>query len=153
MTVMQMNSDFKDLLHIFAEHEVEYLIVGAYAVNHYTQPRYTKDLDLWINPTKMNARRVAAAFAQFGIPMVEITQEDLATPGTQLAVGMPPSMLDFLTSLPGLDSFKECWLDRTTEALDSFDVHYLSKSALIAAKKNAARAQDLADIEELNRSL
>jgi hypothetical protein len=57
-----MNSDFKDLLHIFAEHRVEYIIVGAYAVIHYTQPRYTKDIDLWIKPSKENAARVARAF-------------------------------------------------------------------------------------------
>ena len=71
-----MNSDFKDLLRIFAEEEVEYLIVGAYAVIHYTQPRYTKNNDLWIRPSVDNAAKVARAFHRFGLPLIEVTQED-----------------------------------------------------------------------------
>src|SRR6478752_1482529 len=100
-----MNSDFKDLLRIFAEHHVEYLIVGAYAVIHYTQPRYTKDIDLWIKPSKENAARVARAFHEFGLPLIEVTQDDFAHPGLQYVVGASPCQIDFLTSLPGLPDF------------------------------------------------
>jgi hypothetical protein len=82
-----MNSDFKDLLRIFAKHHVEYLIVGAYAVIHCTQPRYTKDIDLWIKPSKENAERVARAFFEFGLPLVEVTQKDFEEEGLQYLVG------------------------------------------------------------------
>lgn len=67
-----MNSDFKDLLRIFDEEKVEYLVVGAYAVMHHSQPRYTKDIDLWIKPSVENAARVAKAFDRFDLPLVEL---------------------------------------------------------------------------------
>ena len=91
-----MNSDFKDLLRIFAEEEVEYLVVGGYAVIHYTQPRYTKDIDLWIRPSVDNAARVARAFHRFGLPLIEVTQHDFETKGLQYAIGVPPCQIDFL---------------------------------------------------------
>ena len=149
---MKMNSDFKDLLRLFAVEGVEYLIIGAYAVNHYTQPRYTKDLDLWIKPSFENAERIERVFAVFGIPLIEVTKEDFSDEGLQYAVGVPPCMIDFLTSVPGTPPFDKAWEDRTTEIVDGFEVHYLGKNDLIAAKKTAGRLQDLADIDEIHRA-
>lgn len=145
-----MNSDFKDLLRLFAEHDVNYLVVGGYAVSHHAQPRFTKDLDLWIQPTPENAAKVAASLREFGIPLIEVTQADFAQEGLQFAVGMPPSQLDFLTTVPGLQ-FTECWQTKTMVEIDQIPVSFISKSALITAKKTAGRAQDLADLEELQR--
>lgn len=147
-----MNSDFKDLLRIFAEEKVEYLIVGAYAVIHYTQPRYTKDIDIWIRPSVENAERVARAFYQFGIPLVEVTQKDFESEGLQYVIGVSPCQIDFLTSLPGVPCFKLAWEERSVEISEGIKIHYLGKDELIAAKKNASRPQDLADIDELRRS-
>ena len=73
-----MNSDFKDLGHFFAEENVEYMVVGAYAVIHYTQPRYTKDIDLLLKPSVENSFRVMRAFERFGMPMIDVTREDFA---------------------------------------------------------------------------
>ena len=146
-----MNSDFKELLQSFARHKVRYLIVGGYAVIHYSQPRYTKDLDLWIEPSVKNARAVVKAFAEFGIPLIEITERDLATEGTQFVLGVAPVMLDFLTSVPPL-SFADCWKRRKHVKSDT-DVHcYLAFNDLCVAKKHAARMQDLVDLQELERS-
>jgi len=145
-----MNSDFRELLQSFARHNVKYLIVGGYAVIHYSQPRYTKDLDLWIEPSAENARAVVSAFAEFGIPLIDITEKDLATEGTQFVLGVAPVMLDFLTSVPPL-SFAECW-KRRNPVPSGDDIHlYLSLDDLCIAKKHAARWQDLADMEELDR--
>lgn len=146
-----MNSDFKDLLRLFGVHEVRYLVVGGYAVSHHAQPRFTKDLDLWIEPSEANARRVAGALREFGIPLIEVDEGDFAQEGLQFAVGMPPSQLDFLTTVPGL-VFAECWPTRVNVDIDGIHVSYLSKDALITAKRTAGRAQDLADLEELERS-
>jgi len=145
-----MNSDFKDLLRLFGAHEVRYLVVGGYAVSHHAQPRFTKDLDLWIEPSTENAIKVAAALRDFGIPLIEVTESDFAQEGLQFAVGMPPSQLDFLTTVPGL-IFAECWPTRNLVDIEGIAVSYLSKDALITAKKTAGRAQDLADLEELQR--
>lgn len=147
-----MNSDFKDLLRIFAETQVEYLVVGAYAVIHYTQPRYTKDIDLWIRPSVDNAARVARAFYQFGLPLVEVTQEDFAHEGLQYVIGVSPCQIDFLTSLPGTPSFEIAWETRSTGSVDGIPIHYLGKSDLITAKQTAGRPQDLADLDELRRA-
>jgi len=146
-----MNSDFKELLQIFAEEKVEYLIVGAYAVIHYTQPRYTKDIDLWIRPSVENARRVAKAFLKFGIPLVEVTQKDFESEGLQYVIGVSPCQIDFLTSLPGILQFETAWNERTSTQLDQFQVHFLGKNSLIKAKQTAGRPQDLADLDELSR--
>jgi len=107
-----MNSDFKDLLRIFVEKEVRFLVVGGYAVIHYAQPRYTKDLDLWVEPTKENARTLMRAFHQFGLPLIGLDEADFAEPGTQFSIGVPPCEIDLLTSLPGLE-FSPCWENRT----------------------------------------
>ncbi len=146
-----MNSDFKDLLRVFAEEEFEYLIVGAYAVIHHSQPRYTKYLDLWLWPTAGNARRVVRAFRKFGILLIEVTEEDLATEGLQYLIGSPPSQFDFLTSLPGLPNFEDAWNHRDSGMIGDVPLHFLGKSDLITAIKRAARLQDLADIEEITR--
>jgi hypothetical protein len=146
-----MNSDFIDLLRLFDAHEVHYLVVGGYAVSHHAQPRFTKDLDLWIEPSARNAARVASALREFGIPLIEVTEADFAQEGLQFAVGMPPSQLGFLTTIPGLN-FAACWPSRNLVDIAGTSVPYLSKADLIVAKKTSGRMQDLADLEELQRS-
>ncbi|MCF7733226.1 MAG: hypothetical protein K9N23_16165 [Akkermansiaceae bacterium] len=147
-----MNSDFKDLLRIFAEEEVEYLVVGGYAVMHHAQPRYTKDMDLWIKPSVENAARVARAFNRFGLPLVEVTQEDFADEGLQHVVGIAPCQIDFLTSLPGTDGFDAAWQRKSTGVTDGVPVYFLGKADLIQARQYAGRPQDLADLDELRRA-
>ena len=145
-----MNLYFKELLQLLNENQVEYLVVGAYAVMHHTQPRFTKDLDIWLNPTPENAHKVQKVFHEFGMPFEGVTRDDFSQPGLQYAVGAPPCMFDFLTSLPELD-FMEAWEDRAVGELDDFVVNYLSMPFLIKAKKVAGRPQDLADLEELKK--
>ncbi len=146
-----MNSDFKDLLRLLSEEEVEYLVVGGYAVIYHSQPRFTKDLDIWLRPSTDNATRVLRAFQRFGLPLMgDATEEDFANEGFQYAIGRPPSMIDFLTSIPGLN-FEECWNNRVIANETDLSVLFLSKKDLIEAKRAAGRLQDLADIEELER--
>ena len=145
-----MNSDFKDLLVILHQEGVRYLVVGGYAVIHYSQPRYTKDLDIWIEASQANAEKLFKAFERFGISPFGLEQSDFEVKGTQLNVGMPPDAIDFLTSLPGVE-FDEAWPKREESESEGTPVYYLSKAELIAAKKVAGRLQDLADIEEIER--
>ena len=147
-----MNSDFKDLLRIFAEEEVEDLVVGAYAVIHHTQPRYTKDIDLWVRPSVQNAARLARAFHRFGLPLVEVSRKDFELEGLQYAIGVPPCQIYFLTSLPGTPPFEDSWKNRASGEEDGIPIHFLGKSELVLAKENAARPQDLADLDELRRT-
>ena len=103
-----MNSDFRELLQSLADQEVEYLVVGGYAVIFHAQPRFTKDLNLWVRPDPANARKLMAAFRDFGIPLIDIEESDFAQPQTQYMIGVPPVAIDFLTSIPGLE-FEACW--------------------------------------------
>lgn len=146
-----MNSDFKDLLVILDQEDVRYLVVGGYAVIFHSQPRYTKDLDIWLEPTPRNAEKVMKAFALFGVSTFGLDRKDFETEGTQLTIGMPPVAIDFLTSLPGVE-FVQAWTNRETTISSEITIHYLAKADLIAAKREAARAVDLADLEELERS-
>lgn len=146
-----MNSDFRDLLRIFSEEEVEFLVVGGYAVIHHTQPRYTKDLDIWLKPSTENARRIWIAFSRFGVPMTDVTEADFAGEGLQYAIGLPPSQIDFLTSLPGAE-FDSAWEDRAEGRAGGLTVPFLGIPQLVAAKTLAGRPQDLADLDELRRS-
>jgi len=145
-----MNQDFKDLLRLFAGHGVEYLIVGGYAVMHHAQPRYTKDLDLWVRPEQANAARVARALGEFGVPLVEVTQDDFSREGLQFMIGIPPCAVDFLTTIEGL-SFADAWESRVAFDVEGIPVFYLSLPDLIRAKKSTGRPQDLADLDELSK--
>lgn len=146
-----MNSDFKELLQVFNENGVKYLIVGGYAAIHYSQPRYTKDLDLWIEPSMQNAKKIAKSFHTFGLPFEGFTIEDLADTGFQFFVGCPPCAFDFLTSILSLE-FPSAWKNRVASDEDGIPVWYVSKNDLITAKRAVARDQDLKDIEEIHRA-
>ena len=118
---------------------------------HHAQPRFTKDLDLWVEPSPANASRVARALREFGVPLIEITEADFAEAGTQFMIGRPPTAIDFLTSIPGL-RFEDCWPNRATTEDLGFPAHYVSRDDLIKAKETAGRLQDQADIVELRRA-
>jgi len=150
-TAILMNSDFRDLLRLFDRHEVRYLIVGGYAAMHYSQPRFTKDLDLWLEPSPENASRVMLAFHEFGMPLIDVTPEDFAQESFQYMVGRAPVLFDFLTSLPEL-RFATCWNSRVTDEGEGFPVQFLSRNDLIRAKEVAGRPQDLADLDEIRRA-
>jgi hypothetical protein len=146
-----MNSDFRDLLQLFAKHEVRCLVVGGYAVMYYSQPRFTKDLDLWLQPSVENASRVMRAFDEFGMPLIDVTPKDFESEGLQYMVGRSPVLFNFLTSLPGLN-FDTCWESRRTDESEGFAIHYLGVDALTKAKKEAGRLQDLTDLDEISRA-
>jgi hypothetical protein len=84
-----MNSDFRDLLKLFNAHRVRYLVVGGYAVMKYTEPRYTKDLDIWVEATPKNAKAVLKALRSFGAPLANLTEADFAAEGFSIRWGVP----------------------------------------------------------------
>ena len=98
-----MNPDYSELLHLLGAYKVRYLIVGGYAVMKYAEPRFTKDLDLWVENNLPNARRLRNALAAFGAPIEKYTPEDLVRPGMVHQFGIPPLRVDILSSLPGLN--------------------------------------------------
>ncbi len=147
---MLTSPDFKELLSLFKKYEVRYLIVGGYAVMRYTEPRFTKDLDVLIAVDDDNARAVYAALAEFGAPLHNLSSEDFAQEGYFYKMGNPPLRVDVLMSIPGV-SFAEAWQNHETLQIAETEMYFISKGDLIKAKQAAGRPQDLLDLEKLER--
>lgn len=145
-----MNSDFRELLIELNVCQVEYLVVGGYAFIYYAEPRYTKDIDLWIRPSHSNAVRLREALLRFGGWVDGMTLEHFTTERTMFQIGLPPCRVDFLTSLPGLD-FETAFASRKVVDLGGLFVSFISLEDLITAKRVAGREQDLRDLSELER--
>ena len=142
-----MNSDFSELLLAFNEHHVEYLLVGAHALAVYGHVRATKDLDVWVRPDSENAQRVLLALTAFGVPLGDLSRDDLSKPGTIFQIGIPPLRIDVITAIDGVD-FAEAWPDRFQTRFGDVPIFVISRHHLLANKKNAARLQ-VADVEYL----
>ena len=125
-----MNSDFKELLSILNEANVEYLIIGRYAVIEYTEPRYTKDLDIWINRRQKNAEKVYAALKSFGAPLANITIEDFTDSDVVYHMGRPPTRIDILMGLKGL-KFDKSWENRVESSYGDIPIQFISTQDLI----------------------
>ena len=147
---MGINPDFRDLFSAFADSGVRYLVVGAYAVTHYTAPRFTKDLDVWVDPDPENAARVWSALARYGAPLSGVSPGDFTKPRMVFQIGVTTTRIDILTSVEALE-FGPCWKRRDPGKYGGLDVPYLSRVDLIRNKRAVARPQDLLDVARLQR--
>jgi predicted nucleotidyltransferase len=147
---MFVNSDFSDLLNLFNANNVKYLIIGGYAVIQYAEPRYTKDLDIWISVDNPNAAAVYKALKEFGAPLTGLTEADFAEEGYFYQMGRPPIRVDILMGIPGID-FSKAWQQRVEVDFDGLVVKFISREDLIAAKKASGRPQDLIDANLLSQ--
>ena len=148
---MLTSSDFKDLLNLFEKHKIRYLIVGGYAVMKYSEPRFTKDLDIFIATDQENAKAVFKALKEFGAPLVNLTSDDFAREGYFYQMGRPPLRVDIMMSIPGI-TFEEAWKNREIVQLQNFKVLFISKSDLIRTKEASGRPQDKIDVEKLKEA-
>ena len=143
-----MNPDFVDLLRAFADAEVRFLVVGAYALAHHGRPRATGDLDVWVDATPENAPRVIQALSAFGAPLQDVAQDDFTRAGVVFQIGVPPGRIDILTELTGL-RFEEAWAEREPGVFGGVPVQFIGRTAFISNKRATGRAKDLGDIEGL----
>ena len=148
---MFVNSDFSELLKLFNANNVEYLVIGGYALIQYAEPRYTKDLDLWISTHSKNASAVYLALQQFGAPLDGLTQSDFSEDGFFYQMGVPPLRVDILMGIPGVQ-FREAWERRETVWFDDLPVFFISRQDLIAVKRASGRPQDIIDADLLSQS-
>jgi len=147
---MFVNSDFSDLLRIFNDHNVRYMVIGGYAIVQYAEPRFTKDLDMLISTDIKNAEAVYTALLEFGAPLAGLTAKDFAEEGFFFQMGVPPVRVDILMGIPGIQ-FEECWNRRMEVDFDGLKVIFISKQDLIASKRAAGRPQDLIDADLLSQ--
>jgi hypothetical protein len=146
-----MSPDFLDLLRALSAADVRFLVVGAYAVGVHGRPRATKDLDVWVEASDGNARRVIDGLVEFGAPLMGLTEADLEVPGIGLQIGVEPGRIDILTSISGV-LFAEAW---TTKVQADFGegvrCNVIGLQELLRNKRAAGRPQDLADVAALER--
>lgn len=145
---MEAQPDYKELLELFNAREVEFLIVGAYALAFYGSPRTTGDIDLLINPSPENAARVLAALDDFGFGSLGLTADDFQTPERVVQLGVPPVRIDILTSLSGI-TWDEARNGKQPGSYGDVPVFFIGKTEYIKNKRATGRKKDEADIEAL----
>ncbi len=145
-----VSQDYEDLFSALNAHKIKYLVVGAHAVAFYAQPRFTKDLDVWIPASLNDPQHVFAALKAFGAPLRELSPEDFQDPSMFLQIGVAPVRIDILTSLQGV-SAEAAWRHRRRSRYGKAAIHVLGHAELIKAKKAAGRPQDKLDLAKLLR--
>jgi hypothetical protein len=148
---MLTSPDFKELLKLFEKHKIRYLIVGGYAVMKYSEPRFTKDLDVFIATDQENAKNVYLALKEFGAPLENLSSDDFAHEGYFYQMGRPPLRVDIMMSIPGIE-FDVAWKNRELVEFDDFKLFFISRPDLIRAKEASGRPQDKIDVEKLKEA-
>ncbi|MBX7148988.1 nucleotidyltransferase [bacterium] len=142
--------DFEELLSLFGKHNVTYCIVGAFAVAFHAIPRYTKDIDLFVEASTQNGDRIIKALKEFGFTPKNLSANDFATPGLILQMGYEPVRIDLLTKIDGC-TFPTVWKNRKKGKYGKVPVHFIGLADLIKNKKASGRMQDKADLELLQK--
>jgi hypothetical protein len=145
--------DFRDLLIELVKAKARFLIVGAHALGVHGVPRATVDLDIFIDASQENAKRVWAALAAFGAPLdtLQVRETDLTQPNVVAQFGLPPYRIDIMTGVSGI-SFDEAWPERVEDLFEDVRVPFLGREALIRNKRASGRTKDLADLEALGET-
>jgi hypothetical protein len=142
---------YRDILAELSAAGADYLLIGAFALASYIEPRATGDIDLWVRPDPENARRVWNALAAFGAPIGNLTAEDFAKPGLVFQIGVAPVRIDILTKIDGVD-FDEAWPERERLNFEGVVVPVISRRHLVINKQATGRPKDLADVAMLQEA-
>lgn len=140
--------DFEELLRLFNKHRVRSCIVGAYAVAFHDRPRYTKDMDILVEPSVKNGERIVAALKEFGFGSLKLTAEDFARTGRFIQLGYEPVRVDLITSLVGF-TFEQAWQHREMGHYGKTRATFIGRNELIRNKELSGRRQDQVDLDRL----
>ena len=143
-----LNQDFKEFIQSLNDNLVRYLVIGGYAVALHGYPRYTRDLDIWIEMRPENAANLVKALAQFGFGSLNLQTADFLVPDQIIQLGYPPNRIDLITNPAGVD-FGTCYASRIEVVINEITVNFIDLENLKKNKRAAGRLQDLADLENL----
>jgi phage replication-related protein YjqB (UPF0714/DUF867 family) len=143
-----LSKDFKEFIELLNENEVRYLVVGGYAVAFHGYPRYTKNLDVWIEMSPKNANKIVSALKKFGFGSLDLKTDDFLESDQVVQLGSPPNRIDILTALKGIQ-FEACYQARVEVEIQGLTVAFVDLESLKKNKKATGRPQDLADAENL----
>ena len=145
---MQLPDDFKEFLKLLNSHNVEYLLIGGFAVGFYGYPRATNDIDVWVARTESNATKLVAALEEFGFGTANLKPEIFLTPDKIVRMGVPPMRVEVLTGISGVE-FDSCYAARIQATLGGVEVRLISLSDLKINKRASGRHKDLDDLDHL----
>jgi hypothetical protein len=143
-----LNQDFKEFIQLLNENQVKYLVIGGYAVAVHGHPRYTKDIDIWIEMSEENSEKLIIALTQFGFGSLGLTPQDFQSPDQIIQLGYPPNRIDLITTPDGVN-FKICYDSKIEILLNNIIVNFIDLTNLKKNKLASGRFQDLADLENL----
>ena len=144
----RVERDYEELLRLFNKHRVRYCIVGAFAFAFYAVPRYTKDMDILIDPSKENSGRILKALNDFGFGTLNLSVKDFSSESRIIQLGYEPVRIDIITSIDGC-TFNEVWENKKTGRYGKERAYFIGLNELIKNKKALKRKQDRVDLDML----
>jgi predicted nucleotidyltransferase len=145
---MKLERDLREFIELLNDRDVRYVIVGAFALAHHGHPRYTGDIDFFVEASSQNAERISQVLEQFGFANIGVDKEDFTAADQVVQLGVDPHRMDLMTSISGV-TFEEAWTTREYGDLDGLHVPFISKELLKRNKAAVGRKQDLADLDYL----
>lgn len=145
---MKLENDLLAFIELLNARHVRYVIVGGYAVAYHGHPRYTGDIDVFVEASEANGKRIEQVLDDFGFGGTELTAADFVQKDVVVQLGLPPNRIDLITSIHAVE-FAESWESRIEATLDGVPAFFISKALLLKNKAATGRAQDIADIEAL----
>jgi len=145
---VKTEKDYEEFLELLNKHDIRYCIIGSFALAFHARPRYTKDMDILVEATTDNAKRLLAALREFGFGSLNLSVEDFSSKGNIIQLGYEPVRIDIITSIKGLE-FADIWESRIQGPYGKQTVNFIDRQNLIRSKKLSNRTQDKADLDLL----
>jgi hypothetical protein len=143
-----LNSDYKDMLQLLLDNDVRFLLVGAYAMGAHGYPRSTGDIDIWVEPSPDNSRRVYCTLTQFGAPVGELDESTFVTPSVVFQIGVAPRRIDIMSGISGVE-FEMAYEHRQVVEIEGMLIPILSHDDLVRNKRATGRERDRLDADRL----
>lgn len=145
---MTLAQDFEDFIKLLNKHQVDYMIVGGYALAFHGKPRHTGDLDIWINNSATNAEKLVIAIKEFGLASLDLTKSDFMQEGYVTQIGYPPLRIDILNNIDGV-KFEDAFPNKLLVEVNGVLIKYIGLQEFIHNKTASGRSQDIADLKEI----
>jgi predicted nucleotidyltransferase len=147
---MNLEKDFEDFVKLLNQHEVDYMIVGGYALAFHGKPRHTGDLDIWIAISDINANKMTEVIHDFGMASLRLQKSDFLQAGLITQIGYPPLRIDILNEIDGI-GFEEAYQNKAIIDIDGLNINYIGLDDLIKNKISSGRHQDISDVVALRK--